>query len=248
MIKSIDARFFFLLPSDQDRERINQFVKREICELFILDNVSQVKPLLVHQDKSILILDYFTFPEELTLDTFCSDILATCGEKLLRVFIVGTPPEKAFKRKEVSHLSRNEVMDNQQLKSIIDEMNIWGLRSYIRFGSQNSRIAVFRMKFIQGWRTGVIHDISASGMSCSFDRYDDIDVSDKSSTIEIIINEQKFSLEGNFLLRRTFKNSNMFVLVFSSRRGGINIVKLNSIIFTLTRQDVLEKIEKLAAR
>ncbi|MBB6479141.1 hypothetical protein [Spirochaeta isovalerica] len=247
MTRTIDARIFFLLPGESDRIRINQLVEREICESFILEEPGLVKKILLQQDKSILLIDYSTFPDCYKIEPYCREIIDICGEHLIRIFIVDSESRVPPFDRKISFLTRKESEDKDRMKSIVDDLNIWGLRSYIRFGSHNSRIAVFRMKIHQNWRTGVIHDISASGMSCSFDRHDDIDVSGKSTTIEIIIREQIFSLEGNFLIRRTFKNTNMFVLVFSSRRGGGNLNKLNSIIFKLTRQQVLEKIEKLAS-
>ncbi|MBN2657094.1 MAG: hypothetical protein JXR86_08545 [Spirochaetales bacterium] len=246
MTRTIDARIFFLLPDIRDHKRIEQLVQQEICEAFILNEPALVKKILLQQDKSILLIDYNTFPDRSGLEEYCREIIGECGDHLLRVCIVGSESQQDNRNPKVLYLSREEADDNEKLKSVVDELNIWGLRNYIRFGSHNSRIAVFRMKFFQSWRTGVIHDISASGMSCSFDRHDDIDVTGNSTIIEIIIHEQIFRLEGNFLIRRTFKNSNMFVLVFSSRRGGGNLKKLNSIIFKLTRQQVLEKIEKLA--
>lgn len=245
MNKTIDARIFFLLPSESDKERINLLVENEISESFILTNPSLVVNVIKLQDKSILFIDTETYPDKTKILSYCLHVIESCGDKLIRILIVNDVELKEKKHEKITFLTRKEADDNQRLTEIVNEMGLWGLRNYIRFGSHKSRIAVFRMWSVNHWRTGVIHDISVSGMSCSFDRYNDIEVSDRSTIIEIIIHEHIFKLNGNFLIRRTFKNNNMFVICFASRRGGTNLKKLNSIIFGLMRQQVLDKIEKL---
>lgn len=245
MSRTIDARIFYLLPNARDKERIDGLTERELCESFVLTKPEIVKSILMQQDKSILIVDSETFPQKENLDEFAERIVDECGDKIIRLFIIGSG-ETTPDTDKIVRLDRKTADNDESIKNIVSKLNVWGMRSYIRFGNQHSRIAFFRMKFTDIWRTGVIHDISASGMSCSFDRHGDIDVTEKSSSIELCIKDKIFRLSGNFLLRRTFKNSNMFVLVFSVRRNMESIQQLNSIIFKLTREQVQEKIEKLA--
>lgn len=245
MSRTIDARIFYLLPNDRDKGRIETLTEQEICESFVLTNPEKVKAILLQQDKSILIIDSETYPGAGSLEKFAEEIVEECGDKIIRLFIIGSG-QNLLENKKIIRIDRKTSDDDNSVKNIVSELNIWGMRSYIRFGNHNSRIAFFRMKFADIWRTGVIHDISASGMSCSFDRHGDIDVTEKSSSIELCIKDKIFRLSGSFLLRRTFKNSNMFVLVFAARRNQEYIQQLNSIIFKLTREQVLEKIERLA--
>lgn len=244
MNQTIDAKVFFLQPGTGDRERIEKLIEIEACEIFILHNPEIVSKLIAQLDKSILIIDRETFEYHEDLSSYIDSLIDLCGSKLFKVIAVDTTLSLP-QRDSVYMIDRERADNDKEILKIIEELGLWGLRKYIRFGSQNSRIAFFRMKFYTEWRTGVIHDISASGMSCSFDRFVDIDVSDKSSVIEICIKETIFRFKGNFLIRRTFKNSNMFVLVFSRKRGRGGMKNLNSIIYKLTREQVLDKIEKL---
>lgn len=244
MNRTIDAKVFFLQPGSSDLPRIEELIEKESCEAFILEDPNLAKTLILQLDKSILVIDATTYTHHETLNNFLNSIIESCGDKLFKVFVI-EPLEGIISHHKVYILKRDQINDNQKILEVLDEMSLWGMRKYLRFGSQNSRIAFFRMKSGSQWRTGVIHDISASGMSCSFDRYLDIDVNEQSSSIELCIKDKIFKLEGNFLIRRTFKQGNMFVLVFSRKRGRGNIHRLNSIIYKLTREQVLEKIEKL---
>lgn len=245
MNKTIDAKFFILAPNEEDRIRINKLVEDELCEMYILDNHEIIIPLLSQLDKCILVIDRNTasqmsgFPESMLID-----IIQACGEALISIIIVGTP-ENLPEHEKIYSYRESYLKNNQNILNIIDDLNIWGHRHYIRFGNKESRIAFFRMKFAGNWRTGVIHDISASGMSCSFDKYYDIEIDEHTTAIELCIKDKIFHLTGSFLIRRTFKNSNMFVLIFSRKRSNDNIQSLNSIIYHLTRDHILELIGKL---
>lgn len=245
MHKTIDAKILFINPSASDRERINSLISGELCEAFILDDLELATKLISSLDKSILVIDERTFPGDKPAGQVLESLFGCCGDRLLKIFTIGTFSDLPENGK-IYRVDTPTVLNDDKILAIIDELGLWGSRSYIRFGDHNSRVAFFRMRFGNFWRTGVIHDISASGMSCSFDRFDDIEVEEKSTEIEIYIRESIFRLKGNFLLRRSFKKSNTFVIVFSDRRSGTHINKLNSIIYNLTREQVLTIMEKLA--
>lgn len=246
MNKTVDAKVFFLSPSEKDRKRIENLIGNELCEAFVIEDPSLSLKLLPRLEKCILVIDSETYGGETPLERYVPELVEACGIELIRVFVVADN-RLDFNHEKVYVLDRATAGNNEKIISLIDELQIWGERSYIRFGNHTSRIAYFRMKFGSQWRTGVIHDISASGMSCSFDRFEDIDVVENSTAIELRINESIFQMTGNFLIRRTFKTSNTFVIVFSSRRGAGYIKSLNSLIFKLARDQILRKMEKLVS-
>jgi len=244
MLKIIDAKIFVLSPDSQSRKRIETVISKEKSEVYILENHTIIKPLLMQYDKNILVIDIDNSQLTRDLNDYVLDIITSVQNKLIKIIIVGDCGQ-FIKNEKVLYLDRSEIIRDENILSIIDDLNIWGQRNFIRFGSHISRIAYFRMKFKESWRTGVIHDISASGMSCSFDKYSEINLDENSTSIEICIKEKIFSLSGSFLIRRTFKNSNMFVIVFSRKRSSENIKSLNSIIYNLSREDVLDNVRKL---
>lgn len=243
MNKSIDAKIFFLSPSEKDRKRIEELIEKEFCEAFILENLDIPEKLCPRVEKSILVIDSNTYNAEISLDQYLSKLLNVCGDSLMRVYIVVDSP-RTFEYEKVYTVDRSAADDDSKVLQIVEELKSRGERGYIRFGNHTTRIAYFRMKLGSRWRTGVVHDISASGMSCSFDRFEDIDVEDTTREIEIRIRDQIFRLTGKFLIRRTFKNSNTFIIVFSNRRGSGYSESLNSIIFHLSREQMLSRIEK----
>jgi len=244
MLRIIDAKIFVLSTDSQSRNRINAVIKKENNEVYILENHAIVKSLLMQFVKNILVIDIDNFLLSQDLNEYVQDVISSLQEKLIKIIIVGNCAQN-IKNEKILYLDSSDIISDDNVLSIIDNLNIWGPRNFIRFGSSVSRIAYFRMKFKHNWRTGVIHDISASGMSCSFDKHCEINPDENSSSIEICIKEKIFSLSGSFLIRRTFKNSNMFVIVFSRKRSPENIRNLNSIIYNLSREAVLDKVRKL---
>jgi len=244
MNKTLDAKFFVVSPDDVTRKRIGSLVTRELCEIYIIENYRIIQSLISQLEKCILILDFNTLERSIDVNGFLQELLQTCGGKLIRILTVDPPPGIISHDKLINYES-GFIRSDSNVLTIVNELNIWGQRNYIRFGNKNSRIAVFRMKIKNNWRTGVIHDISASGMSCSFDKHSDIEIDEHSTDIELNIEDRIFSLTGSFLIRRTFKTANLFILIFSRKRSKENIRSLNSIIYKLTTESIAEKIRKL---
>ena len=243
MNKTIDAKFFILSNNALYKKRIDKVIEEEKCEIYNLDSHTIIKPLFLLTEKSILVIDdQHNLINQIT-ETFILNLIETLQNKLIKVIFLGTSTKRIFHEK-VRYYEHDYIVEDKNILQIIEELNVWGPRNYIRFGNKDSRIAVFRMKFSDNWRTGVIHDISASGMSCSFDKHDDININENSTEIELCIKDRIFHLAGSFLIRRTFKNMNTFVLVFSRKRSTENIQNLNSIIYNLTRENIIDKISK----
>lgn len=244
MNKVLDAKFFVLSPDEQNRAKIKNLIKKEICEIYILEKPELIKPIISRFKKSILVLS--SHPEESSgnYTNFVLDLINSCAENLLKIIIIGDSGKK-ITHERILNLERNQLENNYEVMNIIDSLDIKGFRNYIRLGYKNSRIAFFRMNLNNEWRTGVIHDISAAGMSCSFDQHRDISPDENSRVIELSIKDRIFRLSGNFLIRRTFKNNNIFVIVFTRRNNMENIKSLKSIIYNLTREEVLDKIREI---
>ncbi len=242
MNRTLDAKFLILSPNDQARIRLQELIDREYCEIYIINNVRIISPLLNQLEKVILVLNSAQITEDLKL--FIGDLISEHDGKIIKIISVDAP-ENILTHDKILHCSSSYLQNDDNVIKLINELNVWGSRNYIRFGNSGSRIAFFRMKFRNSWRTGVIHDISASGMSCSFDKHNDIELNEMNTEIELCISDRIFSLTGKFLIRRSFKNNNMFVLVFSKKKASHNILSLNSIIYTLTRENTLKKIRKL---
>ncbi|MBI9100136.1 MAG: hypothetical protein JEY91_16765 [Spirochaetaceae bacterium] len=241
MNKTIDAKFFIISPDEKSKERIQKVIYNEICEIYIVENIQNIKPLLLRLDKLILVIDSNTFSDSENLESFILDIINSCGNKLLYLISIDYPGD--INHDKILSFKSDYLKSDQNVVNEIDKLDIWGPRSYIRLGHKVSRTAFFRMKINNIWRTGVVHDISASGMSCSFDHHEQININEQTTAIEICIKERIFHLSGTFLIRRTFKNSNMFVLIFSQRKNRENIQNLNSVIYTLTRQYIIDLME-----
>jgi uncharacterized protein YjgD (DUF1641 family) len=245
MTNSIDAKFFILSPDDKSKKRIEIVIEKEICEVYILENLKSVSEVISHFTKSILVVDCASFNSKSELRDYTSDLLNRFYENLINIIIICDTAEE-YENEKIMYLRRDQISNDEDILKLIHKMDIEGERKYIRLGHKDSRIAFFRMKLQNKWRTGVIHDLSASGMSCSFDKHHEIFTDENDTIIEICITEKIFQLSGKFLLRRTFKNDNMFVLVFSRKKNMENINSLNSILYHLNRKKVLEKISKLA--
>ena len=244
MDKTIDAKIFVVSPGNENRKRILSLIERELCEIYIIEDYRIILPLISQLEKSIVILDFNTLEKSVDINGFLKELLLGSDLKLNKILTVDSPPNLISDNKIMNYDSEYIRSDDNVL-AIVNELNLWGQRNYIRFGSKDSRIAVFRMKIKNNWRTGVIHDISASGMSCSFDKHSDIEIDELSTDIELYIKDRIFSLTGSFLIRRTFKTKNLFVLIFSRKKSQENIRNLNSILYKLTMEYISEKIRKL---
>lgn len=245
MNKTLDAKFLIAYPNVENRKRIQSLIDRELCEIFIIDDYTIFRSLLLQLEKSILVLDFNTLKISDNINDLLTELLEACGSRLLKILTIDSPSE-IISHKKILNYKSDFIRNDQNIIDIVNGLGVWGPRNYIRLGNKSSRIALFRMKNDNNWRTGVIHDISASGMSCSFDKYSDININAISSDIEVCIKDQIFHLTGNFLLRRTFKATNTFVLVFSRKKSIENVQNLNSIIYRLTMDSILEKIKNLS--
>lgn len=244
MDRTLDAKFFVCTQNKESLTKIESLIQREFCEVYIINNYRILHSLFKHFEKLILVLDFNTVEFDSDISPFLQKLIEECSEKLIQIITVDAP-EKLFIHKKIINYSFDFLNKNENILKIIADLNIWGHRNYIRFGNNGSRIAFFRINLDNQWRTGVIHDISALGMSCSFDKHNEIVPNEFDTDIELCIKDKIFSLTGKFLIRRTFKNTNMFVLVFSRKKSPKTIKSLNSIIYNLTLEHTRGKIRKL---
>lgn len=244
MDRTLDAKFLILSPNESDRKRLNTLVEMEYCEIYIIENYKLIAPLVKQMEKVILVIDYNSVQIQGDFNLFIGELIDESADQIMKVIAVNAP-ENSSHHEKILYCNSQYLESDDNVIKLIQELNVWGQRNYIRFGNSLSRIAFFRIKLKDHWRTGVIHDISASGMSCSFDKYSDLELNELDTEIQLCISERIFSLTGKFLVRRSFKTNNIFVIVFSRKKTHETIRSLNSIVYALTRETTLNKIRKI---
>ena len=93
-----------------------------------------------------------------------------------------------------------------------------GQRQYVRYGGQDLSVArfVFRHRGVD--YTGVVHDISSVGMSCTFDAGTEFQVDDGLMDIRIQIEESISTISGRIIVKRALQNTqDLYVVMFDRR-------------------------------
>ena len=98
-----------------------------------------------------------------------------------------------------------ESADDKSLDGMLaylEKIQARGPRHFVRFGSQLASIATFNFHYGDRLFAGVIHDVSSTGLSCTFKPEPDTPIPEEVEDLNLNIHGYRISLGGKFTLDR----------------------------------------------
>jgi hypothetical protein len=117
-----------------------------------------------------------------------------------------------------------------QLWENLKKADAWGRRKYIRVTSSNESLTTINLPYNNDYTKGVIKDISAAGLSCSFFDDPNIDKNTLISNIQIKLQSLLLKAEGIVFGSRMDGLTKIYVLLFTQRTDPEVRVKIRKFI------------------
>ena len=204
-------KVFVICPETTQREKLIDFLRRNEFLAFGINSWKD-EDIKIYTD-SIIFTD---------LDSVDADELAamknSLKEKEIKCVLAGFGSKADYGETASDFKIIIDTSENGFFETMLDFLNrnhAQGQRHYIRFGGTNASIATFVFHWKGKRYAGIIHDISAAGISCEFKP--DPGELDDNNVKKLIINlpGREIEVSGRFSGTRDFSGRKIHIFLFS---------------------------------
>ena len=216
-MKSISGnKIFVLYPDVHLRDKIFYGGLRNSYTIYYMYDYEKVKALVNYYPGSLIVLNLINndlgwLPEELFGEL--SDLPEDKRPKIIALYDETKAPHSKCCR--AIHYQGNDDDLKAELSSVFVDLGGKGRRNFVRYGGSGENVASIRIKTASAETSGMVHDISASGLSCSLSGTVDIGKGDVLQVI-LSLDGKTLELDASKILERNFDGSIVHVLQFNS--------------------------------
>lgn len=215
MIPLTGKKIFILYPDSFLRNEIFHGNLRNQYQIYFIFDYEKVKPIaeyypgcifcinLVANDLGWLITELEDELEGISAENYPK--LAVLTDKNIEL------PGKGFK---LVDCGRSPDSIQLELQSLFAGWGGKGRRNFVRYGGVGETVAGLRTVFEGREINGIVHDISASGLSCSFSEDPQIPISNETMEIALDLSGTVIELTALKILERDIDNQTIHVLQF----------------------------------
>lgn len=208
-------KIFLLYPDSFLREEIFHGSLRNQFEIYFIFDYEKIKPLIEYYPRSIICINLV----ENDLDWLIEEL----KEELSEISEQDYPQMAVLSDRNISDPERScRAVDCRKtpdeiklgLQHLFEEWGGKGRRNFVRYGGLGESVAVIKAVWNGMEFSGTVHDISASGLSCSFSEDAFIPISSDELKIHLKLSDITLSLSANKILERDFNEQAIHVLQF----------------------------------
>lgn len=231
-MKPISGNKIFVLYSDAHlRDEIFYGGLRNSYTIYYMYDYEKVKALVNYYPGSLIVLnlvnnDLGWLPEEL-----CSELSGLPDDKqpkIIAIYDEIKPLHSCCSR--VIHYQGNDDDLRAELSSVFVDLGGKGRRNFVRYGGSGENVASIRLRTASADTLGIVHDISASGLSCGLLGAVDIIKGDALQVI-LSLDGKTLELDASKILERNFDGSIVHVLKFNTGMPADIIAELLGFIY-----------------
>ena len=218
---SISGKKIFLLYPDEALRAVFHGELRNSFTIYFMYDYEKIRSLAAYYPGSIIVLNLINndldwLPEELDSE------LSGMKEEPPTIIILHDreEPNWSFCSLSIKYNGNNDEL-RIRLREAFEELGGRGRRNFVRYGGNQENIASIALSAESGIVQGIVHDISASGLSCSFPQNLDIP-SKKDFKVKLGLGSESIEIIASKILERKFNDDIIHVLKFS---GGMPAVK-----------------------
>lgn len=218
MTGNTGKKIFILYPDTFLREKIFHGELRNEFEIYYFHDYEKIPAIARHYPGCIVVVNLGNNVFDWLIDEIKTS-LASFEEivkpKLICLQNTGTDDTGSCDLKLVT--GNNTETIRSALKQAFIEFGGKGRRNFVRYGGLDERIAVLRGQYKGREILGTVHDISASGLSCSFPAPDDatLPLTGETLSIQIDLASQVIEMMVTKFLERKFDTEIIHVFQFS---------------------------------
>ena len=228
---NISGKKIFLLYPDESLRSVFHGELRNSFTIYYMYDYEKIRPLAAYYPGSIIVLNLINndlgwLPDELEAE------LEGMREERPSIIILhdGNKPENPLCTLSIRSTGDDEAL-RAELKKVFEELGGKGRRNFVRYGGNGENIASIVIPVKSDTLQGVVHDISASGLSCSFPQAMEIP-SKKELAVTLGIGGESIALTAFKILERKFNDDIIHVLKFSGGMPADRIEMLLNFIYS----------------
>lgn len=216
-------KVFFLFPERLLAQGLIDKVVRNQYEAYVISNPEKIGPVMEAFPGSLFILDPQGASCPNNWDDGLKNWLSLKGIGDCRFYVVDLEQEEQFELADSSasvfslSIGADKVQNTGTILHILDESSAMGQRKFIRFGNFGVTIAECSIEVEGQLEEGFVHDISAAGLSCSFQKELKLARGTKIVSLITKLEGREFSFSGEVSLIRNIDGKPIYVIMFDRR-------------------------------
>jgi hypothetical protein len=232
-------KIFFLYPTAlMQNEIAKEFIQREL-EVYIVRDYAKLRRILKKYPCSIVLVNIDSGIPEKDWEAWINSVLNDPATATIAFGILTAENNGVLAHKYIDliKVKCGYVVIKKDTKSAIIQLwdnlkkvEAWGRRKYIRVTSSNEALTTINLPHGNDFIKGVIKDISAAGLSCSFFEDPNIDKNTLISNIQIKLQSLILKAEGIVFGSRMDGLAKIYVIMFTQRTDPEVRVKIRKFI------------------
>jgi len=247
MIPLSGKKIFILYPDSFLREEIFHGSLRNQFQIYFIFDYEKIRSLVEYYPGSIICLNRVDNDLDWLVDELKGELSDLPEEDYPKIAVLSdlAMPEGGFCCRNVDCRRPPDEVKTELQQMFID----WGgkgRRNFVRYGGNGESVAVIRTASDGQDLSGTVHDISASGLSCSFNVDASIPISSEEIQIKLDLGEITLDLSAIKILERDFNEQTIHVLQFDRKMPESRLDALYRFIHRSLDSSMEEFIKKLS--
>ncbi len=207
-------KIFVLYPDEKLRNTFYGNL-RNVFELYYIYDYEKVQPLASYYPQSIVVLNMINndldwLPEEIHNETGCFD--EDDGPVIIGL-TDADKPDREYCTRIILYDGDDEKL-KEDLFLVFSDLGGKGRRNFVRYGGREEKIAAISLKINSVEHCGAVHDISASGLSCSFPVSAEIPVG-TNADISLELDGEELAMAASKILERNIGGKIVHIFKFN---------------------------------
>jgi hypothetical protein len=233
-------KIFFLYPSALIQNEIAWELVQQEYEIYHVRNHDGLRRALRRFPDSVVFINIDDGLSEKDWDSWIRMILADPALAQIKIGVLTTSGNEASLKKYTfamklpcgyTVVDRSDILKTvKQLYNVLQAVDARGRRKYIRATSENEALTTINIPHNAEYYKGVIKDISAVGLSCSFHVDPDLDKNALCQDMQIKLQSTILKAEGIVFGSRMDGLSKIYVFLFTQRMDPDVRIKIRTYI------------------
>ena len=245
-MESLSGKKIFLLYPDEFLRKVFYGELRNRFTIYYMYDYEKIRPLADYYPESIIVLNLINNDLEWLPEELGNQLRGVAEDHLPTMIALHDKAEANCPRCGISiDFNGDTEALKARLKKIFEKLGGKGRRNFVRYGGNGENIASITLTADEGVNKGVVHDISASGLSCSFPQAEEIPAN-KDFNVKLGLGEESIIIKAYKILERDFQGDAIHVMKFREGMPAEETDMLLNFIYSSLDQEMKLFIKKLS--
>ena len=240
-------KIFVLYPDSFLREKVFHGSLRNQFQIYYIFDYEKIRLLADYYPGCIICINLVNNDLDWLVDDIIEGLEGISEENYPKIaLLTDREPPSAAASCPLVDFRKNPEEIIEDIKKLFSDFGGRGRRNFVRYGGYGESVATIRVRTDGDFATGTVHDISASGLSCSFQENIELNASSGDIEIRLDLAGTGLTLKATKILERAMDGRLIHILQFERNMSEDKLDELSRFIHSSLDARMEEFINKLS--